>query len=357
MRVAIIGAGTSGLSCAVELERNGIYPTIFEAQDSIGDYQPHVSAFLNIIVRPVPDAVKYLHRTLGIKLTPLNLFKKVIHYSPNNQASATGPLGYFFVRGKNENSTTSQIHKQVKSQVHFNSFVRPEDIEKDFDYIVVADGHWSVPKRYGIWREVMRTWVKGGIFAGDFEDDTLKMWLDSKLTKGVYIYSAPYSKQKAIIAQVVQNIEHGELNDYWHNFLESRNILRKYDMIESWELPHQAGYVTTNRVGKLLFAGTAGGGVEPFLGFGQFNAVFTGVMAARSIVKGADINLLLKKLRKKSMELITFRHLMNQATNSDFDRLLAFMKTPGFRSLVYKTNLDIVKMLSIGLKPFISGGK
>lgn len=30
VKVAIIGAGTSGLSCAIELEKHGIYPVIFE---------------------------------------------------------------------------------------------------------------------------------------------------------------------------------------------------------------------------------------------------------------------------------------------------------------------------------------
>ncbi len=38
LKVAIIGAGTSGLSCAIELERHGIYPEIFERNSFIGEY-------------------------------------------------------------------------------------------------------------------------------------------------------------------------------------------------------------------------------------------------------------------------------------------------------------------------------
>lgn len=349
MKVAIIGAGTSGLSCAIELERHGINPVIFEQNDFIGEYHPHVSAFLGLITRPATDPIKYMDQKLGIKLKPLNQFRKIIHYSPNNQVSVSGSLGYFMIRGKEETSVQGQLHKQIKSQVQFSSFVQPEDLENEFDYIVVADGHWFIPERYGIWQEVMRTWLAGGIFAGDFEDDTLQMWLDNELTNGAYIYAAPYSKNKAVIAHVVQNIEHEELNDYWHRFLESRNILKSYDMLESWELPHHAGFVTTNRVGKIYFAGTAGGGVEPFLGFGQFNAIVSGVMVARSIAQGTDIDFLLSDLRKKSQELNTLRPLLNAATNQDLDRLLTVMKTPGLRSLVYKTNIDIIKILSSGL--------
>lgn len=344
------------MSCAIELERNGINPIIFERNGFIGEYNPHVSAFLGLITRPASDPVKYMDKVLGIKLKPLNQFRKVIHYSPNNQVTVTGHLGHFMIRGREENSIKNQLRSQVKSQIQFNSFVKPEDLENEFDYIVVADGHWSTPARYGIWQEIMHTWVKGGIFEGDFEEHTLQMWLDNELTKGVYIYAAPYSKNKAAIAHVVQNIEHEELNTYWHRFLESRDILKKYNMLESWELPHHAGTVTTAKVGKIYFAGAAGGGAEPFLGFGQFNAITSGVMIARSIAKGSDINLLLKEITKKSAELKTIRPLLDAATNQDFDRVMTIMKTPGLRTLVYRTDIDIIKLLSTGLK-LVSGEK
>lgn len=355
MRVGIIGAGTAGLSCAIELERYGLKPVLFERNDFIGEYFPHVSSFLNIISRSIAaDTLKYMDKELGIKLIPLNRLNRVIHYSPNNQMVATGPLGYLIVRGKEEHAIQKQLYRMVKSQVHFNSFVQPEEILNDFDFVVVADGLKTVPERYGIWRQVLTAWLRGGIFAGDFAADTLQMWLDNELTKGVYIYSAPYDRHKAVIAQVVQNIEREELNHYWQRFLESKDILKKYDLLESWELSHQSGFVTTNRIGKIYFAGVAGGGVEPFLGFGQFNAVYSGVMTARSIVTGKDINILLKELKKKYLELINLRYLMNKATNRDFDLILNFMKTPGFRSLIYRTNIDIVKLISMGLRPLRS---
>jgi len=353
LEVAIIGAGTSGLSCAIELEKHGIKPVIFECNNFIGEYHPHVSALLGLISRPYPDPIKYIDKVLGIKLNALHSFQKIIHISPNNQVTATGSLGYFFIRGKEDISIKNQLYSMVNSQIKFNTFIRPEDLEKEFDYVVVADGHWSAPERYGIWQEIMKTWLKGGIFEGDFEDDTIIMWLDNDLTHGAYIYCAPYSKNKAVIAHVVQGIEHEDLNDYWQRFLQSRGILKKYNMVESWELPHRAGFVTTNRVGRTYFIGAAGGGIEPFLGFGQLNAIYSGVMTGRSIAQGKDIKKLLKDLHKRNNELLVFRSLMNTATNKDFDRLLMLMKTPGVRNLIYKTNINVIKYISNGLKMIV----
>lgn len=352
MKVAIIGAGTSGLACAIELERNGIKPVIFERNDFIGEYYPHVSALLKLISRPVPDPLKYIEKYFGIKLNPLNPLRKIKHYSPNNQVDVSGSLGYLFIRGREENSYKNQLHKMVKSKVNFNSFVQPEEIEQDFDYVVVADGHWSVPSRFGIWQEVMHTWLKGGIFEGDFKEDTLELWFDNKLTNGAYIYLAPYSKNRAVIAHIVQGIEQQEINNYWQSFLSQHNILKKYNLIETWELPHHAGLVTTNKVRNIYFIGGAGGAAEPFLGFGQFNAVYQGVMAARSIAHGYDMKYLLKDLNKKSIELATLRSLLNAATNKDFDRLLTIMKLPGYRSLIYNSNFNIIKILATITKPY-----
>jgi digeranylgeranylglycerophospholipid reductase len=346
IKVAIIGAGTSGMSCAIELERNGISPDIFERNNFVGEYNPHVSAFLGIITRPVADPVKYINENLGIKINSLNKFKKVIHYTPNNQVTVTAPLGDFFIRGKEKNSIQWQLYSQIKTPVNFKSFVTPEELEDKYDYVVVADGHWAAPTRYGIWNEVLKSWLKGGIFEGDFEVNTLKIWLNKDLNKGTYSYLVPYNSKKAVIAHVVQGIEHSELEANWNEFLENNDILKKNNLTETWELPHHSGIVTTHKVRNVYFVGASGGGAEPFLGFGQFNAIYSGVMAAKSIVHGTDINLLLNEITRKSQQLLKFRSLLNSATNKGLDTLLTVMKIPGIRSLAYRTHIDVIKYLS-----------
>jgi digeranylgeranylglycerophospholipid reductase len=234
--------------------------------------------------------------------------------------------------------------------VHFNCYITSQELEKEFDYVVVANGTWVEPHKYGIWQQQMTTWLKGGIFEGDFDDCTLELWLDNELTRGVYIYLAPYSKNKAVIAHVVQNIEHTQLDSYWQRFLSSRDILRRYNLLQTWELPHITGRLDMHRVNNVYFIGAAGGSVEPFLGFGQLNAIMTGVMAARSIAQNKDIDFLLKGHISKLNQLSSLRMLLNRATNDQLDKTLSMIKLPGIKNLVYNTDIDVIKLLSKGIK-------
>ena len=59
MKVAIMGAGISGLSCAIILERNGIEPTIFEKRGRVGDRFINSEAMFDILNRPIKDCLSY----------------------------------------------------------------------------------------------------------------------------------------------------------------------------------------------------------------------------------------------------------------------------------------------------------
>ena len=83
LKVAIIGAGVSGLSCALELEKYGIKPTIYEKNSFIGEIHPHVTAIFDVIVRhikdPKQDMIKYFKYRLGKDIQPLNPIYSVTH--------------------------------------------------------------------------------------------------------------------------------------------------------------------------------------------------------------------------------------------------------------------------------------
>ena len=67
MEVAIMGAGMSGLSCAITLEKHGITPTIFEKRNSVGDRFVNGEAMFSILNRPNKDCLPYIAEKLSYK--------------------------------------------------------------------------------------------------------------------------------------------------------------------------------------------------------------------------------------------------------------------------------------------------
>ncbi len=73
-----MGAGMSGLSCAITLERNGISPTIFEKRSSVGDRFVNGESTFSILNRPIKDDLKYLKDTYHVYLTPTDKVEKIL---------------------------------------------------------------------------------------------------------------------------------------------------------------------------------------------------------------------------------------------------------------------------------------
>lgn len=75
-----MGAGLSGLVCAIMLEKNGIHPTIFEKRSQAGDRFINGEIFLSSLSKPVSDAIAYFADTYGIYLQPTSHIKNLVLY-------------------------------------------------------------------------------------------------------------------------------------------------------------------------------------------------------------------------------------------------------------------------------------
>jgi len=359
LRVAIIGAGPSGLACAHELERHGVEPDIYEQRPRTGDLVEHVGALLQVMNRPVKDQIEEIKRSFHISLNPLNLINKIVMNTPRATGSVCGNLGYLIKRGQAEDTVESQLLSQVKTPVQYNTRADYADLASKYDYVVVATGTYDITKILGCWEDIFKTWLLGATVLGSFNPNVLKMWLNTEYAGSGYAYLTPFNQKSASLILVVSNANRKNIVDYWKKFWQIENFT--YEISSLWDLEHVSGFVYPHQVGNILFVGTAGGFMEPLLGFAFFDAIRSGVFAARSIVEGRNYEELLAHLKENIRVSIKLRKVLNRCTNKEYDHLVSFLTTPGIKQFIYNTNLDIIKYMALlsgvseevmSLKPF-----
>jgi len=341
LKVAIIGAGPSGLACAHELERHGITPDIFEEQPRCGELFTHCAAILQIMHRPIKDQIKDLYENYHIAVKPLNTVKKITMHAPKASGSVYGNLGYFFTQGQAKDTTVNQLLAQVKTPVRFNFRADYSRLAREYDYVIIADGHYGITKVLGCWEDVLKSWVMGATVLGSFDPSAMQMWLNTEYAGSGYGYLTPFNHKSASLILVVSGAKKENIGDYWKKFWQSEKFT--YRVTSLWDLEHTSGFVYPHQVDNILFVGIAGGFLEPFLGFGLYEGIKSGVLAARSIVEGRNYEEYLEQLKENNRHSVTLRKALNRYTNKDFDHLVAFLTTPGIRRIIYNTNLDTIK--------------
>lgn len=341
MRVAIIGAGLSGLACAHELERHGIKPDIFEQRPRCGELFTHCAAILQIMHRPVKDQIKELYENYQITIKPSNTLKKITMHAPKSSGSVYGNLGYLLKQGQSKDSTANQLLAQVKTPVRFNFRADYSLLAREYDFVIIATGNPSITKVLGCWEDVLKSWVMGATVLGSFDPSAMKMWLNTEYAGSGYGYLTPLNHKSASLILAVSGANRENIGDYWKKLWYEEKFT--YKVASLWDLDHTSGFVYPHQVDNILFVGSAGGFLEPFLGFALYESIKSGVLAARSMVEGINYEEYLEQLKENNRNSVTLRRALNRYTNKDFNRLVAFLTTPGIRRLIYNTNLDTIK--------------
>lgn len=346
MKVAIIGAGLSGLACAHELERQGIFPVIYEQRHRPGELFDHCAAALELFTRPY-DPLEHLRDKFSLAIRPIAPIKTIIQKSPNKKVPITGNLGYFFMRGGSFSSIESQLYRKLKGEFVFNTRADYTRLEHQYDMVVVANGGYNISRPEGIWNTVVPTKLIGGTVVGDFDINTLYMWVDTRYARTAYAYLSPMEKKRAFLGLVVPEATVEEARKRWQLFWEMEH--HPFNAVNEIIVEHNTGFVYPHQTRNLLFIGIAGGFQEPFLGFGAISALKSGVLAGRAIATGKNFEDMLTQLKKDMKHSLIFRHLMNKAKNKDFDRLMATIAVPGIKQSVYNTSFDIVRIGSAAI--------
>ncbi len=198
-----MGAGLSGLACAITLEKNGITPTIYEKRSKVGDRFVNGEILLSILIRPVYDSIATLSEEFGIYLKPTSNIQEMVLFSKNEKTNIEGRLGFTNIRGRDKDSFESQLEQQTKSVIHYHSEETYEQLLRKHSHVVIATGDGDYAKEHRNFREDLTVSIKGVTVKGDFDRYTVMAWLDYDIAPYGYCYLIPFSEKEANISLAI----------------------------------------------------------------------------------------------------------------------------------------------------------
>jgi len=346
MKIAIIGAGLAGLACAQECEKQGIIPDVFERYDMVGWIWPSVNVQLEVFTnRFGKDIMHYLRSQYGLNFKPSGDLTNIILKSPNEEAIIEGRLGYLLYRGKHPMSLENELFRDLTTTpVHLNRPADYKELSRKYDYVVVADGKDIVAKELGVWEDCGRVYSYGGVAQGSFVPGTATVYFNTDYAGTGYARISSFDASKAMVALYVigHNYNEFDLPRLFTKFLETEGLEHLEFFYKLVPPIFSTGRVSKFQVGNVLLAGRAAGLLERIMGEGSASSLISGVMAARAIIKGEDYDSHVLPLKEHLENISSFRTVIDKFTNQDFDRVVAFLGTPGIKQAIYNSGIDFV---------------
>jgi flavin-dependent dehydrogenase len=359
MEVAIMGAGLSGLACAITLEKNGIQPTIFEKRSRVGDRFVNGEVLLSIYTRPVHDCIASLSEEFGLYLQPTANIQKMTIMSKNEKAIIEGQLGFTNIRGREEDSFEAQLSRQLKSPIHFHSEETYERLLSNYTHVVLATGDGGYAKKTRNFREDFTVSIKGATVEGEFDRYAVITWIDYDIAPFGYGYLIPFSEKEANIVIAIPDIPSNqgvELQELWEPFhqkvraelVQPLPITDKFDITQ-----YPIGICRSARIGNTFYVGNCFGSMMPFMGFGQYAALLTGVYAAYDLCGLGKYEELSAPLRQSYENSLVLRRAMEQLDNRDIDVITRMLQGKLGEKLFQTKWLNPLKIASYLMRPYV----
>lgn len=359
MKVAIMGAGLSGLACAIILERYGVQPVIYENRSRAGNRFVNGEILLSALNRPVNDCIAYFSEEFQIYLKPVGNIRKVVVHSENEEAVIEGHLGFSNIRGRNPDSFESQLAAQVNSKIHYNSTYTYEQLLQEYTHVVLATGDAAYASKIQNFQEDLTVTLRGATMEGDFNRFTVYAWMDYRLAPKGYGWLIPISEKEAsvVIGYPDYPENRGPFTEVlWERFYERvcRDLGQHLKIGDSFEINRYIfGICEQPRVGNTFFVGNCFGSMMPFLGFGQFPALLTGIYAAYDLCGKGNYEELTRALRKGYNNGLALRRALEKLDNPKLDIMVKGMDTY-WGGKVLNSSFDYLKWIGLFLKPLVA---
>jgi flavin-dependent dehydrogenase len=356
MEVAIMGAGMSGLCCAITLERYGITPSIFEKRSRVGDRFVYAEGMFSILNRPTKDWVPYISDNYHINLKPVAQVDKLFIHSKNEIGCINGEIGYTNSRGRRDDSYECQLEKQVKAKINFNSTEEYAKLCKEFDCVVLATGDGQYAVDLGNYRSDLTCTIKGAIVQGEFVVSNPHVWLNYEILPKGYAWLIPFSEKEAnlVIAypDYPDNIKL-DINDIWKKFynLACTKLDQKLVITDNFEVTkYIIGICDKPVIDNTYFVGNCFGTISPGLGFGQYTSILSGIYAGLDICKQGDYRELTKPLFENYNHSLSLRRFLENLTDDKLDSVVKNLDSEIMGDLVDKicsskgSSIDFLKL-------------
>lgn len=353
-----MGAGLSGLSCAITLEKNGISPFIFEKRCQVGDRFVNCEIILSVLHKQFDDSLSYFSNEYNIYLQPTSNINKLIVYSENEKAIIEGNLGFTNLRGRDQDSFEKQLASQVNNKINFNSTYSYEQLLNDYTHVVVATGDAAYSEKNQGYKEKITVTLKGATIVGDFDRRTVMAWLNYDLAPKGYGYLIPISEKEANIVIGYPEYSENMTKDpqlLWEIFYQDvcEKLEQDFKITDNFQIrKYMLGICSQPRIGNSFFTGNCFGSIMPFLGFGQFASIMTGVYAAYDLCGLGNYNKLTKSLKKSFYHSLTLRKGLEKLDNSKLDWLVKSLDGK-LGNKLFNSKYDFLKIASYLLKPWV----